>query len=167
MLLADEIGKACMFFVPLVVLVINPHSFRYSGADPYLAGEAAYETILGIQSQGVQACAKHYIANEQEHNRTTESSNLDDKTVRSSLFGSFIVPSACNKLALTGCFRGPLGLIACNAVMALWVQMHEVYAHPFLRSVAANVASIMCSYSACRCFFSFAIHSLNPHQIRP
>lgn len=31
------------------------------GADPFLAGEAAYETILGLQSSGVQACAKHYI----------------------------------------------------------------------------------------------------------
>lgn len=31
------------------------------GADPYLNGEAAYETIKGIQSTGVQACAKHYI----------------------------------------------------------------------------------------------------------
>ena len=31
------------------------------GADPYLTGEAAYETILGIQRAGVQACAKHLI----------------------------------------------------------------------------------------------------------
>ena len=31
------------------------------GADPYLVGEAAYETILGMQDSGVQACAKHYI----------------------------------------------------------------------------------------------------------
>ncbi|KAF7789887.1 hypothetical protein EIP86_000835 [Pleurotus ostreatoroseus] len=31
------------------------------GGDPFLSGELAYETILGIQSQGVQACAKHYI----------------------------------------------------------------------------------------------------------
>ena len=31
------------------------------GADPFLAGVAAYETILGMQSAGVQACAKHYI----------------------------------------------------------------------------------------------------------
>ena len=50
------------------------------GADPFLAGEAAYETILGMQSSGVQACAKHYINNEQEHERTTESSNVDDRT---------------------------------------------------------------------------------------
>lgn len=25
---------------------------------------------------------------------------------------------------------------------------HEIYAHPFLRSVMAGVASVMCSYSA-------------------
>jgi beta-glucosidase len=31
------------------------------GADPYLAGEAAYETILGMQQGGVQACAKHLV----------------------------------------------------------------------------------------------------------
>ncbi len=31
------------------------------GADPYLSGEAAYETVLGLQEGGVQACAKHLI----------------------------------------------------------------------------------------------------------
>ncbi|EJD55142.1 hypothetical protein AURDEDRAFT_140808 [Auricularia subglabra TFB-10046 SS5] len=50
------------------------------GADPYLSGEAAFETIQGIQSQGVQANAKHYINNEQEHFRSSGSSNVDDRT---------------------------------------------------------------------------------------
>ena len=31
------------------------------GADPFLSGEAAYETVLGWQDGGAQACAKHYI----------------------------------------------------------------------------------------------------------
>lgn len=31
------------------------------GADPFLAGETSYETILGLQSTGVQACAKHWL----------------------------------------------------------------------------------------------------------
>ncbi|KAI5120132.1 hypothetical protein M0805_001900 [Coniferiporia weirii] len=75
------------------------------GADPFLAGEAAYETILGMQSSGIQACAKHFINNEQENQRTMLSSNVDDRTE------------------------------------------HELYAHPFLRSVMAGVASVMCSYN--------------------
>ncbi|RMD42904.1 hypothetical protein DV735_g2222, partial [Chaetothyriales sp. CBS 134920] len=59
------------------------------GADPVLQAVAAYETILGIQSQGVQATAKHFLANEQEHFRKpfewglpeALSSNLDDRTL--------------------------------------------------------------------------------------
>ena len=31
------------------------------GADPFLTGEAAYETIMGMQQGGVMACAKHLI----------------------------------------------------------------------------------------------------------
>ncbi|KAJ3747013.1 glycoside hydrolase family 3 protein [Lentinula detonsa] len=50
------------------------------GADPFLSGETAYETVLGLQGAGVQACAKHFINNEQEHYRTLESSNVDDRT---------------------------------------------------------------------------------------
>ncbi|KIJ61678.1 glycoside hydrolase family 3 protein, partial [Hydnomerulius pinastri MD-312] len=50
------------------------------GADPFLSGEAAHETILGMQAGGVQATAKHYINNEQEWKRTQESSNVDDRT---------------------------------------------------------------------------------------
>ncbi|WFD40816.1 beta-glucosidase [Malassezia japonica] len=52
------------------------------GADPYVNGEAAFYTTLGMQSQGVQATLKHYLANEQEHFRNTGSSNLDGRTER-------------------------------------------------------------------------------------
>ncbi|KAJ3571939.1 hypothetical protein NP233_g3419 [Leucocoprinus birnbaumii] len=75
------------------------------GADPYLAGEVAYETILGMQQGGVQACAKHLVDNEQETKRTTSSSDVDDRT------------------------------------------QHEIYTHPFLRSIMAGVTSLMCSYN--------------------
>jgi hypothetical protein len=75
-------------------LSLSLYSLLHSGADPYLTGEAAYETILGIQSQGVQACAKHYVGNEQEHNRTMSTSNIDDKTVSSGGRGSSLVPFA-------------------------------------------------------------------------
>ncbi|KAL4912659.1 glycoside hydrolase superfamily [Aspergillus aurantiobrunneus] len=49
--------------------------------DPYLMGVATAETIQGLQGSGVQACAKHFILNEQEHNRETISSVADDRTM--------------------------------------------------------------------------------------
>ncbi|KAJ7625259.1 beta-glucosidase [Mycena polygramma] len=57
------------------------------GADPYLSGAASVATINGIQSVGVIATVKHFIANEQEHYRGGSnaaqiySSNIDDKTM--------------------------------------------------------------------------------------
>ncbi|KAL5337215.1 putative beta-glucosidase L [Aspergillus crustosus] len=49
--------------------------------DPYLMGVATAETVRGLQGSGVQACAKHFILNEQEHNRETISSVADDRTM--------------------------------------------------------------------------------------
>ena len=33
--------------------------------DPYLTGELFAETIIGLEESGTQACAKHFIGNEQ------------------------------------------------------------------------------------------------------
>ena len=65
-----------------------------SSPDPALTGVLFAQTIQGIQSSGVIACAKHYIANEQEHFRQAPeaagfgfnisdslSSNIDDVTM--------------------------------------------------------------------------------------
>lgn len=57
----------------------NPRYFSF-GPDPFLSGEAAYETIIGVQSTGVQACAKHFVGNNQEHFRYGYTSNIDDRT---------------------------------------------------------------------------------------
>ncbi|KAI0187803.1 glycoside hydrolase family 3 protein [Astrocystis sublimbata] len=51
------------------------------GADPYLQGIAMAETIEGMQGAGIQANAKHFILNEQELNRDTISSTVDDRTM--------------------------------------------------------------------------------------
>lgn len=51
------------------------------GPDPYLTGIAVAETIEAMQAVGVQATVKHYVANEQELNRETMSSNVDEKTM--------------------------------------------------------------------------------------
>ncbi|KAL4268064.1 glycosyl hydrolase 3 family protein [Pleurotus pulmonarius] len=89
------------------------------GGDPYLSGEGAFETVTGIQSVGVQACAKHLINNEQEHFRETSSSN---------------------NCKLSNEVHPYLQLVLTPN------KQHELYALPFLRSIQAGVASVMCSY---------------------
>jgi beta-glucosidase len=44
-------------------------NYEYYSEDPYLSGVLASETIKGIQSQGIQATAKHFAVNEQETQR--------------------------------------------------------------------------------------------------
>ena len=51
------------------------------GDDPFLAGVAATQVIKGIQSNGVIACAKHYVGNDQETNRKNSSSNIQDQAL--------------------------------------------------------------------------------------
>jgi beta-glucosidase len=49
--------------------------------DPYLTGLGVAESIRAMQAVGVQATIKHYIANEQERNRETMSSNVPDRAM--------------------------------------------------------------------------------------
>ena len=56
-------------------------NFEYFSEDPYLAGELATAYINGLQAEGVGACIKHYMANNQEFERTTGSSEIDERTM--------------------------------------------------------------------------------------
>lgn len=59
----------------------NGRNFEYlSGEDPYLGARLAAAYVPAVQSQGVIACAKHWIFNEQETNRNDESSVVDEQT---------------------------------------------------------------------------------------
>jgi len=56
-------------------------NFEYlSGEDPYLGAALTREWVRGVQSQGVMAVMKHFVLNNQETNRNTESSNADEVT---------------------------------------------------------------------------------------
>ena len=54
-------GRACLTVTSISRIAQGGRNWEGFGADPFLTGEAAYETILGMQGAGVQACAKHYI----------------------------------------------------------------------------------------------------------
>ncbi|KAK3952685.1 glycosyl hydrolase family 3 N terminal domain-containing protein [Pseudoneurospora amorphoporcata] len=74
---------------PLGRMPAGGRSWEGFGSDPYLQGIAGAETIKGIQSEGVMATVKHFVANEQEHFRqpwewglpNAISSNVDDRAM--------------------------------------------------------------------------------------
>lgn len=74
---------------PLGRMPAGGRNWEGFGSDPYLQGVAAAQTIKGIQSEGVMATIKHFVANEQEHYRQpwewalphAISSNIDDRTL--------------------------------------------------------------------------------------
>ncbi|KAM3083025.1 hypothetical protein ACMFMF_002675 [Clarireedia jacksonii] len=65
---------------PLGKIPVAGRNWEGFSNDPYLSGEAMRNTVNGMQAAGVQACAKHYLGNEQELNRNTMSANINDRT---------------------------------------------------------------------------------------
>lgn len=61
---------------------INGRNFEYMGEDPYLAGQLAVAYIKGVQSQGVAATVKHFVANNSEFDRNNADSIVDQRTLR-------------------------------------------------------------------------------------
>jgi beta-glucosidase len=60
----------------------NGRNFEYFGEDPYLAGRMAVEQVKAVQSKGVIAMAKHYVANNLETNRFEVDELIDERTLR-------------------------------------------------------------------------------------
>jgi beta-glucosidase len=61
---------------------MNGRNFEYFGEDPYLASQIAVGYIEGMQSQGVSATVKHFLANNSEFDRHNTDSIVDERTMR-------------------------------------------------------------------------------------
>lgn len=57
-------------------------NFEYFSEDPFLSGQLAASYVKGMQGENVAACLKHFALNNQEKNRQSSSSNVDQRTMR-------------------------------------------------------------------------------------
>jgi beta-glucosidase len=87
----DKMGEECRHFGVGVLLgpgadgkrsPLGGRNFEYYSEDPYLSGKMAAAFIRGIQSQGVGACMKHYVLNDQETRRMSVDVHVDERTLR-------------------------------------------------------------------------------------
>ena len=85
--LADEVRSksAHVLLAPTVNIhrtQTNGRNFECYAEDPVLTSELAVGYINGLQAKGVGATIKHFIGNESEIQRTTMSSEIDERTLR-------------------------------------------------------------------------------------
>jgi beta-glucosidase len=74
-----------VLLAPTVNLHRSPRGGRHFecfSEDPELSARMAVAYITGVQSQGVAACVKHFVANDQEHERLTIDARIDERTLR-------------------------------------------------------------------------------------
>lgn len=79
-------GKGCrILLAPTINLHRSPlagRNFECFSEDPILSGRIAAGFIRGVQSRGVAATAKHFVANDSEDERYTATSTVDERTLR-------------------------------------------------------------------------------------
>src|SRR5258706_4064117 len=85
--LADELEAkgAHILLAPTVNIHRTPiagRNFECYSEDPFLSGMMASAYIKGIQEKGKGACIKHFVANDQEYERFSMSSEVDERTLR-------------------------------------------------------------------------------------
>lgn len=64
-------------------------NFEYYSEDPYLAGECGTAYVKGVESQNIGTSVKHFAANNQEWNRMSNSSEVDERTLREIYLSAF------------------------------------------------------------------------------
>jgi len=67
----------------------NGRNFEYYSEDPYLASRMAVASVRGAQSEGIIATPKHYVANNQEHERYSIDVLASERALREIYFPAF------------------------------------------------------------------------------
>ena len=93
-LLGDEARAkgAQLLLAPTVNIHRHPlagRNFECFSEDPYLTAELAVAYIEGVQGRGIGCAVKHFVVNDQEHERMEISVEVDERTLREIYFPPF------------------------------------------------------------------------------
>lgn len=78
---------------------LGGRNFEYFSEDPYLTKELAVEYVKGVQQWDVAACAKHFLANNQETDRLQVDTIVDEEVLR-----EIYLPAFYDVLTRGGCY---------------------------------------------------------------
>jgi beta-glucosidase len=118
--LGDELKSkgAHILLAPTVNIHRTPiagRNFECFSEDPFLSGILASAYIDGIQNKNVGACIKHFVANDQEYERFSISSEVDERTLREIYLEPFrIAIRNSNPWAVMSAYNRVNGTYACE-----------------------------------------------------
>ena len=95
-------------------------NFEYLGEDPFLTSRIAVNYIKGEQAQGVSSCAKHFVANNQEHERNSINVEMDERALRELYLPSFCAcVQEAGVLTVMGAYNQFRGCHCCESDLLL------------------------------------------------
>lgn len=94
---------------------LNGRTFEYFSEDPYLTKELAIPLVKGVQSQRISACLKHYTANNQETDRMSSSSEVDERALHEIYLRAFKgVVKEADPWSFMTCYNMVNGVYGCE-----------------------------------------------------
>ena len=147
--IADECveNSIDLLLAPGVNIKKNPlggRNFEYFSEDPFLAGTLATSYIEGVQSHGVGVSVKHFCANNYESDRTMQSSEVDERSLREIYVKPFEMTMSAKPWSVMAAYNPVNGVYACEnekllrkilrgelgydgLILSDWNAVHNVY----------------------------------------
>ena len=118
-----------MILAPGMNIHRNPlggRNFEYFSEDPYLSGKMAASYVMGVQSNQVAACPKHFACNNQETNRNYNDSRVSERALREIYLKGFeICVKESNPYSIMSSY---------NKINGVWAHYHFDLATEILRN---------------------------------
>lgn len=107
---------------------LNGRTFEYFSEDPLLNARLTVPMVMGIQSQGVAACVKHFAANNQEANRMRNSSEVSERALQEIYLPAFkAAVEQADAWSVMAAYNAINGTAACENPDFLKTRLRQQY----------------------------------------